>query len=68
MFVIKCWSVIEISVKCPECGSLFKKDNIKVEEIVICQICETQYKIVINAKGKLCLEIFDFDGNDLGEL
>jgi ssDNA-binding Zn-finger/Zn-ribbon topoisomerase 1 len=63
------WRVIKISLKCPECGSTLKKDNTQSEEeLIICQICETQYKITTAQNGKLCLEPFSFDGNDPGEL
>ncbi|MDR2699274.1 MAG: hypothetical protein LBC12_00375 [Nitrososphaerota archaeon] len=63
--------MLKISLKCPECGSLLKKDSItssSSEEVIICTVCETQYKTVTNAEGKTCLEMFVFEGNDPGEL
>jgi DNA-directed RNA polymerase subunit M/transcription elongation factor TFIIS len=57
-----------ISTKCPECGSLLKKDVKPTDEEVICQICETHYKIVTDQNGKICLEPINFNSDDLGEL
>jgi hypothetical protein len=54
--------------KCTECGNTFKKDSIVLGEVVICPICEAQYKVVATTEGKLRLEDFVFDENDLGEL
>jgi hypothetical protein len=37
-------------------------------EIVVCPICEAQYKVVAATDNKLKLEDFVFDENDPGEL
>lgn len=37
-------------------------------EVVICPICEAQYKVAAAENGKLFLERFIFSGNDAGEL
>lgn len=37
-------------------------------EVVICPICEAQYKVVVTTEGKLRLEDFVFEESDLGEL
>jgi hypothetical protein len=38
------------------------------DQIIICPICETQYKVVVSADGKLRLEDTAFNGSDPGEL
>jgi hypothetical protein len=37
-------------------------------EVVICPICDAQYKVVSTSDGKLLLEDFVFDESDPGEL
>lgn len=59
---------IKIHLKCTECGNTFKKDSTVPDEVVICPICEAQYKIIVTSDGKLRLEDFVFDENDPGEL
>jgi DNA-directed RNA polymerase subunit M/transcription elongation factor TFIIS len=59
--------VLEISLKCPECGNLLKKDGSAVDGVVVCSICETHYKVV-EKEGKICLEESTFNGDDFGEL
>jgi lysine biosynthesis protein LysW len=55
-------------LKCTECGNTFKKESIVLGEVVICPICEAQYKVVAASEGKLRLEDFVFEENDPGEL
>ena len=57
-----------MNLKCRECGNTFKKDNITLEDVVICPICEAQYKVVVASDGKYRLEDFVFEENDPGEL
>ena len=59
---------VKIIAKCTECGNTFKKDGISLGEVVICPICDAQYKVVTTSHGKLWLEDFVFDENDYGEL
>ncbi|MGD6851911.1 MAG: hypothetical protein ACQCN6_07635 [Candidatus Bathyarchaeia archaeon] len=57
-----------MNFKCTECGNTFKKEAIITGEVVICPICEAQYKVVTTTEGKLRLEDFVFDESDPGEL
>ncbi len=57
-----------MNTKCVECGNFFKKESIILGEVVICPICEAQYKVAAAENGKLLLERFVFSGNDAGEL
>jgi hypothetical protein len=58
-----------MNTKCTECGNTFKKEiPMNPGEVVICPICEAQYKVVVTENGKLRLEDYCFDDNDAGEL
>jgi hypothetical protein len=39
-----------------------------LSEVVVCPICEAQYKVVATNDGKLHLQDFVVDENDFGEL
>lgn len=56
-------------LKCSECGNTFKKDEycLKNGDIVACPICEADYTVV-NKEGKIHLEDYVYEVNDLGEL
>jgi DNA-directed RNA polymerase subunit M/transcription elongation factor TFIIS len=55
-------------LKCTECGNLLKKESITEDQIIICPICDSQYKVTSAPDGKQRLEEFTFGGNDPGEL
>jgi DNA-directed RNA polymerase subunit RPC12/RpoP len=55
-------------LKCIECGNLLKKESITEDQVIICPICDSQYKVVATSDGKQRLEEFSFGGNDPGEL
>jgi len=38
------------------------------DQVVICPICEAQYKVLVTIDGKMRLEDFACDETDLGEL
>ncbi len=54
-------------LKCSECGNTFKKDDLKQGDIVACPICEADYTVSIK-EGKVRLEDYVYETNDLGEL
>ena len=57
-----------MNFKCAECGNTFKKEVMTRDQIIICAICETQYKVVVSTDGKIRLEDTVFNGSDPGEL
>lgn len=53
--------------KCTECGNTFKIETPNTDDIIICPICEANYKA--NAKdGKIKLTEYIYETEDLGEL
>jgi hypothetical protein len=57
-----------MNYKCAECGNALKKESITEDQMVICPICDSQYKVVSTSDGKQRLKEFSFGGNDPGEL
>jgi DNA-directed RNA polymerase subunit RPC12/RpoP len=55
-------------LKCTECGNALKKESITEDQVIICPICDSQYKVTSTPDGKQRLEEFSFGGNDPGEL
>jgi uncharacterized Zn finger protein (UPF0148 family) len=62
-----CDGALILTLKCTECGNILK-NNANEEQVVVCPICETQYKLVSTANGKQHLEAYTFGGSDPGEL
>ena len=56
-----------IILKCSECGNTFQRDGLKDGEIVACPICEADYRVLVKA-GKICLQDYIYETEDLGEL
>ena len=59
--------LIEIILKCTECGNTFKRDGLKDCEIVACPICEADYKVIVR-EGKTEIVEYVYEGPDVGEL
>jgi DNA-directed RNA polymerase subunit RPC12/RpoP len=57
-----------MNLKCLECGNAIRKESITEDQIIICPICDSQYKITSAPDGKQRLQEFTFGGNDPGEL
>jgi lysine biosynthesis protein LysW len=57
----------KIILKCTDCGNTFLKERVVDGEVVTCPVCEANYKVVMK-DGKLRLEDFVFEEEDLGEL
>jgi Zn finger protein HypA/HybF involved in hydrogenase expression len=56
-----------IVVKCLDCRNTFKTDGTD-GDLVVCPICEADYKLIIK-DGKATLEEFNYDkDDDVGEL
>ena len=54
-------------LKCSECGNTFKTEAVKEGEIVTCTVCDATYKVHIK-EGRIKLEMFIYEEEDLGEL
>jgi DNA-directed RNA polymerase subunit RPC12/RpoP len=54
-------------LKCSECGNTFHRDGLKDREIVACPVCEADYRVTVK-DGKVCLEDYMYETEDLGEL
>lgn len=54
-------------LKCTECGNTFSKERLIDGQVVCCPVCEANYKAVMK-EGKMRLEDFEFEEQDLGEL
>jgi DNA-directed RNA polymerase subunit RPC12/RpoP len=59
--------MVEILLKCTECGNTFQKENLSDKQVVTCPVCDANYKAVVK-EGKVTIEDFVFDEKDLGEL
>ena len=53
-------------VKCTECGNTFKIDPPNDGDIVICPVCEAEYKAILK-DGKIQFKTFVYEGEDLDE-
>jgi len=60
--------VIEMKVKCPECGAEFDiPDDVVVGEIVSCPDCGLEFEITKVEKGNVELKPVQIAGEDWGE-
>lgn len=54
-------------VKCTECGNTFKIDTPSNGDIVVCPVCEANYKVGVK-DGRVQLKAYVYEDEDLGEL